>query len=311
MQNIRTIVPANIKTELDKMNLLDRFLFNETVEDPEVYNAIVEILLEGHVSMIHWTETEKELRVSPQLRSIRLDVISADEEGTLYQMEMQGKNTKNLPKRSRYYQAQIDVSLLEPGCIDFNDLNDLTTILIAPFDIFGYGLYRYTFEEYCQEVPELKLNDGARRIFINTKGNNPEDFSEEFLDLMEYINKTTDVVAEKSTSNKIQKIHSRVRRVKDSEKVGVKLMQAWEERYYDRLEAREAGLAEGRAEGELRAVLRMICKKLRKGLSDQEIVEDLEEDESLISAICKAAESCAPEYEEQKVWEEYNKVKID
>ena len=204
MQNIRTIVPANTKTELDKMNLLDRFLFNETVEDPEVYNAIVEILLEGHVSMIHWTETEKELRVSPQLRSIRLDVISADEEGTLYQMEMQGKNTKNLPKRSRYYQAQIDVSLLEPGCIDFNDLNDLTTILIAPFDIFGYGLYRYTFEEYCQEVPELKLNDGARRIFINTKGNNPEDFSEEFLDLMEYINKTTDVVAEKSTSNKIQ-----------------------------------------------------------------------------------------------------------
>ena len=203
MQNIRTIVPANIKTELDKMNLLDRFLFNETVEDPEVYNAIVEILLEGHVSMIHWTETEKELRVSPQLRSIRLDVISADEEGTLYQMEMQEKNTKNLPKRSRYYQAQIDVSLLEPGCIDFNDLNDLTTILIAPFDIFGYGLYRYTFEEYCQEVSELKLNDGARRIFINTKGNNPEDFSEEFLDLMEYINKTTDVVAEKSTSNKI------------------------------------------------------------------------------------------------------------
>ena len=250
---------------------------------------------------------EKELRVSPQLRSIRLDVISVDEEGTLYQMEMQGKNKKNLPKRSRYYQAQIDVSLLEPGCVDFNDLNDLTTILIAPFDIFGYGLYRYTFEEYCQEVPELKLNDGARRIFINTKGNNPEDFSEEFLDLMEYINKTTDVVAEKSTSNKIQKIHSRVRRVKDSEKVGVKLMQAWEERYYDRLEAREAGLAEG----ELRAVLRMTCKKLRKGLSVPEIAEDLEEDEVLISAICKAAESCAPEYEEQKVWEEYNKVKID
>ena len=31
----------------------------------------------------------------------------------------------------------------------------------------------------------------------------------------------------------------------------------------------------------------------------------------VIAAICKAAESCAPEYEEQKVWEEYNKVKND
>ena len=81
MNNIRNIIPANVKTRLDKMNLLDRFLFNETVEDPEVYNAMVEILLEGHVSMIHWTETEKEVRVSPQLRQIRLDVISADEDG--------------------------------------------------------------------------------------------------------------------------------------------------------------------------------------------------------------------------------------
>lgn len=88
-------------------------------------------------------------------------------------------------------------------------------------------------------------------------------------------------------------------------------MQAWEERYYDRLEAREAGLAVGRAEGELRAVLRMTCKKLRKGLSVQEIVEDLEEAEDVIAAICKVAESCAPKYEEQKVWEEYNKVKLD
>ena len=60
-------------------------------------------------------------------------------------MEMQQKNTYNLPKRSRYYQAQIDVSLLEPGSINFNELNDLTTILVAPFDIFGF------YEVICLE----------------------------------------------------------------------------------------------------------------------------------------------------------------
>ena len=238
---------------------------------------LVEILLEGHVSSIQWTETEKEIRVSPQLRQIRLDVISADEKGKLYQLEMQKANTRNIPKRSRYYQAQIDVSLLEPGCVDFNQLNDLTTILVAPFDIFGYGLYRYTFEEYCQEVPELKLNDGARRIFINTKGNNPKDFSQEFLDFMDYINQTTDLVAERSKSNRIRKINDRVRSVKDSEKVGVKLMQAWEERYYDRLEAREEGHAEGMREGMRDALRNLIQKKLAKGKSIEEIADILEE----------------------------------
>ena len=165
--------------------------------------------------------------------------------------------------------------------------------LIAPFDIFGYGLYRYTFEEYCQEVPELKLNDGSRRIFINTKGNNPEEFSQEFLDFMDYINQTTDLIAERSKSNRIRKINDRVRSVKDSEKVGVKLMQAWEERYYDRLEAREQGHAEGRAEGHaeghaegMRNALRnLVQKKLAKGKSIEEIADILEEPVEVIKEL--------------------------
>lgn len=245
MPSKRSIVPAHIKTKLDEMNLLDRFLFNETVEDVDVYNAMIEILMDGHTSLLPWTETEKELRISPQLREVRLDVIGMDTSGKLYQMEMQKHNTYNLPKRSRYYQGQIDVSLLEPGCVDFNSLNDLTTILVAPFDIFGYGLYRYTFEEYCQEVPGLKLNDGARRIFINIHGNNSEKFSREFLDFMEYINEPTDDVALKSQSEKIQRIHKRVSTVKRSEKIGVKLMQQWEELYYEKQAAREEGVTEG------------------------------------------------------------------
>ncbi len=81
MQSERTIVPAQIRTELDRMNLLDRFLFNETVEDADIYNAIVEILMDEEITMTDHLETEKELRVSPQLRQIRLDVIGVDEAG--------------------------------------------------------------------------------------------------------------------------------------------------------------------------------------------------------------------------------------
>lgn len=123
---------------------------------------------------------------------------------------------------------------------------------------------------------------------------------------MEYINKTTDLIAAKSKSSKIQKIHDRVQRVKDSEKVGVKLMQAWEEKYYDKLEARE----EGRAEGELRAVIRMTCRKMRKGLSAQEITEDLEEDEAFIFSIYQIAQEFAPEYDEEKILEIYMQKKL-
>ena len=305
MQVSKITIPAELKTKLDHMNLLDRFLFNETVEDPEIYNMIVEILMDEHISMVSWSETEKELRVSPQLREIRLDVIGMDDEGILYQVEMQKKDTRNLRKRSRYYQAQIDVTLLEPGCKDFNKLNDLTTILVAPFDIFGYGLYRYTFEEHCLEVPNLRLNDGARRIFINTKGKNPENFSQEFLDFMDYINASSDAVAEKADSDKIKRIHERVRTVRTSEKTGVKFMQWWEEKAYAReegwAEGLEEGLAagreEGQSEGRLSLLVQQVCQKLKKGLSPETISEHLEIDIEQISLICDIAKDYAPEYD--------------
>lgn len=157
-------------TKLNDLNLIDRFLFSETMENRDAYQAAVSILLEKEIALLEKPETEKELRVSPDLRQVRLDVISMDNERCLYYTEMQQRNTGNLRKRSRYYQAQLDVSLLEPGSKDFNFLNDSCLILIAPFDLFNRGLYRYTFEGTCRECPDLKLEDGAIRVFINTTG---------------------------------------------------------------------------------------------------------------------------------------------
>ena len=237
-----------VNTKLEHLNLLDKFLFDEAMEDSEAYQAVVSILLENEVELLKKPETEKELRVSPQLRQVRLDVVGMDKEGTIYYTEMQQRNTGNLIRRSRYYQAQLDVSLLEPGNKDFNLLNESCFILIAPFDIFGRGLYRYTFEGVCRECPDLKLEDGALKVFINTKGKNREDFSKDFLDFMEYIGKTTDEVAGNSGSGKIKRIHERVKQIRRSEKAGVRLMQRWEELAYEREEGEIAGRADSTLE---------------------------------------------------------------
>ena len=295
----------NVVTKLEELNLMDKFLFDETMEDTEAYQATVSILLENEIELLDKPETEKELRVSPQLRQVRLDVVSMDRDGKLYYAEMQQKNTGNLRKRSRYYQAQLDVSLLEPGSTDFNLLNDSCFILIAPFDLFGKGLYRYTFEGVCRECPDLKLNDGATRIFINTKGTNRQEFSQEFLDFMEYITSTTDAAAEETQSGKI----------KISEKMGVKFMQKWEELAYARDEGHAEGYAtglsegystghsEGLSEGENLSIIKMVCKKLQKGKTPEEISEDLEADLNEILRIYNAAKEYSPDYDAEKIYE--------
>lgn len=111
---------SNVITKLENLNLVDRFLFDEVVEDKESYQALISILLENEIQILEKAQTEKELRLSPDIRQVRLDVISMDREKKVYFTEMQKQDTGNLRRRSRYYQAQLDVSLLEPGTVNFS-----------------------------------------------------------------------------------------------------------------------------------------------------------------------------------------------
>ncbi|MDE5951993.1 MAG: Rpn family recombination-promoting nuclease/putative transposase [Acetatifactor sp.] len=285
-----------VRRPMQELNLTDRFLFAETMDEPEAYEAAVGILLEKEIVLPGPSQTEKELRISPLLRSVRLDVLSVGEDGKIYFTEMQKTDTGNLKKRSRYYQAQLDVSLLEPGSKDFNLLNDSCMILVAPFDLFGHGSYRYTFEGQCKEIPGLPLQDGATRIFINTRGENREVFSQEFLDFMEYINDTRDEVAARSGSARIKLIHNRVEKVRHSEKCGVKYMQRWEEIAYARQDGYEAGA--------LREVLAAVCKKLAKGKGEEQIAEELEKTPEEIHWICEVARKYAPAYNQDTIYQE-------
>ena len=228
---------------LQDLNLVDHFLFDEVMDVPGMYQIAVNILLENNAALLDKVHTEKEFRVSPKLRAVRLDVVGMDADGKVYYTEMQQRNTGNLLKRSRYYQSQLDVSLLEPGSMDFNLLNDSCLILIAPFDLFRRGLYRYTFCGVCQECPDLKIEDGALRVFINTKGTNRKDFSQEFLDFMDYLMMITDENAAKTSSERVKAMHREVQKNKVSEEMWVKYMQRWEERAYDRLDGKTEGKA--------------------------------------------------------------------
>lgn len=122
-------------------------------------------------------------------------------------------------------------------------------IMITPFDIFEEGRYAYTFVPCCKENKALELEDGAVRIFLNTRGTNDEEITPELRAFLRYVESTDGEFAENSGSERLKKIHACVDRIKASEKVGVKYMQRWEEREWDRAEARAEGRAEGLAEG--------------------------------------------------------------
>ena len=287
-QDFKHIIP------LKDLNLTDRFLFDEVMEDAQTQQDFLSIIFGREIPLLSHAETEKELRVSPSVRSIRMDVFSMDEEKTIYNTEMQKKKQTDLAKRSRYYQSMIDTSLLKPGVPDYNDLNQSYVIMVTPFDLFGYGRYIYTFQAACREEPSCILQDGAFRIFLNTRGTNDDEISPELVSFLHYLENTTDTAADSSDSERIRRIHRRVRDVKQNEKVGVKYMQAWEERYYDR--------KEGLIDGQNLFLLNLVRKKLRNGQSCPEIAAALEQPEDKIRHIIEVIET-HPETDDEELLE--------
>ena len=268
---------AKEKRKLKDLNLLDKFLFDEAMEDEENMKTLLDIILGQDTHLKQPPQTEKECRSSFEKRQIRLDVYTVDEDDVVYDTEPQKTNTKNLPKRSQLYQGMIDSRLLPPGCIDFNLLNPVVIIMIMPFDLFGYELYRYTFKMQCEEVPEMELGDDATRIFLNSHGKHPELVSQELIELLEYMEKSTDAVAEECESERIHQMHERVTRLKGNKEMEIKFMQKWEEKEMERQEAYAEGREEGERVGEARINKLIVYlleqgrnKDLAKAVSDSE-----------------------------------------
>ena len=257
----------NKRKSLKELNLLDKFLFDEAMDDPENVKTMLDIILSQNTNLKHPPQTEKEQRTSTDNRQIRLDVYAVDEDDAIYEVEAQKENTHNLPKRSRLYQGIIDSKLLPPGVNDFNLLNEVLIVMITPFDLFGYGLYRYTFQMRCEEVPELKLDDGATRIFLNTRGKHPELVSQELIELLS-MEHSTDEVSGACESKRVQDMHRRVCQIKASEKTEVKYMQAWEEKVLERQKEK-----------------RELLRKMNQKMSIEEIADVLDMDVSEVKHI--------------------------
>lgn len=273
---------------LNELTLLDKFLFDEVMDIPEAHEAALRIILgDENLRLLTPSQTEKELRTAPWLRSIRLDVYSMDENLRIYNTEAQKNRKPDLPRRSRFYQSVMDSSLLKSGDESFNLLNDTFNIIITPFDLFGEGRYCYTFHARCDENPSLVLEDGATRIFLNTRGTNHNEVSEELIQFLEYMEQSTLNVDIPDTNGNLIKIHNHVRQVKASEEIGVKFMQRWEEEAMWKREGREAGLAEGLSKGQTINQISVIrFQFLTKRKTPELIADDLGLSLEFVQQIC-------------------------
>ncbi len=220
---------------LEELNLLDDFLFGSVISYPEIGEKFSRELLK----IIFCREIGR-LRVVPQKvyygsdtgkHGARLDVYLEEDEiseqMTAYDIEPNQYDNRNsketIPRRVRFYHAKIDAGSLKSG-ESYQALRKVIVVMIMPYDPFGLSRMVYTIKNMCEEEPAMCYDDGARTLFLYTKGTegNP---SKELQQLLYYMEDTRE---ENAVTESLKDIHRMVEIVKRDREVELGYMKIFE-----------------------------------------------------------------------------------
>lgn len=271
---------------LEELNLLDDFLFQEMVsqekDGEEFCRILLSTILGRPIRRVKVIPQKNVLGLDTDRHGIRLDayiedvseIEAASQEGMIdarissdiYDIEPNNTYEKHsLPKRMRYYHGLIDTQLLAAG-MDYEKLQNVMMIIILPYDPFGRNRMVYTIKNQCVEDTNISYDDGAKKIFLYTKGTegNP---SQALQDMLKYIENTTD---ENVANRDIENIHKLVRKLKQDKEVGINYMKSWEREKMIRDEGVQEGIQQGIQEGMRQGIKILIqtCKEFGSSKED-------------------------------------------
>lgn len=258
----------------ENLKISNDFIFAKVMRNPELCRGILERLLEITIDHLEYPEEQKVIDIAKDSKSVRLDVYVHDEKETVYNVEIQTTSSKNLPKRTRYYQGMIDLNAIEKGA-DYSELPQSFVIFICTFDAFQAGRWKYTFQNVCQEDSQITLNDQTTKIFFNTKGMKGS-ISKEAKQILELIGGNA------PEDDFTKKLAAEVQKIKENKE--------WKVEYMTLLMREREKYKEGYAEGEIAGEARGIIDTLLDlGYSNEEII-------SMLQKKLKITEQQADEY---------------
>lgn len=146
------------KKSYDELVFSDDYMFCTVMEDyPEICKEVIEILIGDQIGKINVVTPQKAISNTFDAKSVRLDMMVEAADGTIYDVEMQTTDEKNIGKRSRYYQSVIDGKCLARG-EEYESLPKSFIIFVCKFDPFkkGKDIYTFKMKEICDDSIELQ-----------------------------------------------------------------------------------------------------------------------------------------------------------
>lgn len=262
---------------LRELPLSNDFMFGEVMRRETVCKLFLEALLGKEIRHIQFIQKQTDLSDSYDYHGIRLDVYLNDNEGTVYNIEMQTTNKDDLERRIRFYQSGIDRTALEKGTY-YSELAESYVIFVCSFDYYHKGLAVYERESHIRGLPDIPFDDGSHALILNsnyTTGN----ANAAILEFLTYIKENDfKVLFASPLMKEVQKAVEAVRNDKEKEVAYMTFAQKMEDvlREGER-KGKLEGKLEGRQEGEAKLGL-LISKLLAASRLDDATAASTDED---------------------------------
>ena len=162
MQNIeKQLTPEE---RWNQATLANNFIFYKVMRShPDDCKKLLEMLLQVKIRKMEM-HNEETIDLDHDKKGIRLDIF-VKEKKRMHDIELQVVDTKELPKRARYYAGLMALDTLKDG-EPYCKLRDSHVIFICMEDIFKHNLPVYSFENFCKEDFKVKLNDRDFKHFF-------------------------------------------------------------------------------------------------------------------------------------------------
>ncbi len=219
--------------------------------------AFLERVLGIKISRMEYPKSQDTIDLSADAKSVRLDIYVEDD-SCVYNIEMQTTGNRNLPKRTRYYQGMIDLSILEKG-ESYKNLKRSFIIFVCTFDLFGEGRHIYSFENRCIQDLGLRLGDDATKIILNTKGT-MNDITPEMKNVLDFID------GKRAADDYTKALEQEIESVRKNEKWRLDYM-TLQMKYQEKYEqGMEQGIEKGIEQGIEKGIEQGIEKGIEQGI---------------------------------------------
>lgn len=254
----------------NEIGITNDLMFGTVYKNPEYCKELLQRILQINIVEIGIVEPQKTIKTTIIGKGIRIDIYAKDNQGNVYDIEMQSTEETDLHLRTRYYHSEMDSYQIRAGQ-KYKNLKNSVVIFICTFDPF---------------------KDNRLTYFVNIYGSR-DGISRKTVDLLDYFKtgKPTDIYT-KNIQDQVEIIRDDNEWRENYMTIEMKLDQKYEDGLkHGRIEGEKFGRIEGekigRTEGEIEKEKELIAKWLQKGKTIAAIAEDLDKTEIYVKNLMK------------------------